>query len=173
MRRLFMPLVVAAFAVGCGERAIVPTSPLTPRAALLDDGTPPPPPISGDGSLSFDASRATDGSSAGDCSAVATIPLSFHYLANNPGNNEFLHLDFGPGPNVDVHQTDNGIDTKGTITGPGFTFMITNTLKGDISAPHGQAPSSVFLVLQGTLTVGDVTCTANASVTVTLGHSSN
>src|SRR5215831_1091541 len=130
MRRLFVPIIIA-FAVGCGERAITPTSALAPGAASRDAGTPPPPPISGDGSMDFDASRATDGSSAGDCTVAQTIPFSFQYLLNNTFNNAFLHIDIGSNPDVTIHQTSNKIDTKGTIVGTGFTFTVANTLSGN------------------------------------------
>src|SRR5262249_18642015 len=169
MHRLFMPILVAAFAVGCGERAVTPTSPLTPRAASHDDGTPPPPPASGGGTLDFSASDASDGSLADACSVSAAIPMTFHYFANSTNNNEFLHLDFGDGPDVRVHQTSTNLTAKGTITTPAFTFTIDHAVGGNISAVEGGTPKSVTISVQGTLTVGNTTCTANATLTAILG----
>jgi hypothetical protein len=120
--------------------------------------------------LDFDASNSTDASSADNCSVSATIPMTFHYFANNTNNNEFLHINFGDGPDVRVHQTSTTLTAKGTITGTGFTFTIANALSGDISAPKGVAPPSVTVQVQGTLTVGNTTCTANATLTAILSQ---
>ena len=169
MRRLFMPIVVAAFAVGCGERAVTPTSTLTPREASHDDATPPPPPATGGGSLDFSASDASDGSSADACAVTATLQMNYRYFANSTNNNEFLHIDFGGGPDVRIHQTSSTLTAKGTIAAPGFTFTIDHAVGGDISALEGGAPKSVTVSVQGTLTVGNTTCTANATLTAILG----
>jgi hypothetical protein len=172
MRRLIVPILVAAFAVGCGERAALPSSPLSPGAASHDIGTPPPPPISGDGRADLDV-FAGDNSST-DCSASVSFPFAFEYFVNNPGKNAFLHMHVdGQGLDVAVHQTNKKIDTKGDLSGPGFTFSIQNTLGGEITSSAHPVLNTIVLQLSGTLTQDGHTCTANATLTASLGHTTH
>ena len=171
MRRLIVPIVVAAFAVGCGERAVMPTSPLTPGAASQKAGTPPPPPISGDGFADLDV-FASDDSNGQDCSASGSFTFSYQYLVNNPGKNAVLHIYLdGPGVDVAIHQTTKKIDTSGDMSGTGFTFTIKNTLGGEISNAYHPILANINLQLSGTLTLSDgTTCAANATLAATLNH---
>jgi hypothetical protein len=172
MRRLFVPIVIAAFAAGCGERAIMPTSPLTPGVAAHDAGTPPPPPISGAGDAELDVFSAGDASSATDCSGSFSFPFSFDYFVNNNGNNAFLHLRAdGQGLDASIHETDTKIDGHGNLSGVGFNFSIIAVLAGTITNEHGTLPGTVTLQLTGQFTNGGTTCTANATLTANLGHS--
>ena len=170
MRRLIMPIVVAAFAAGCGERAALPSSPLSPGAASRQAGTPPPPPISGDGFADLDVFR-DDGSSdeATECSAHVSFPFSYEYFVNNPGKNAFLHIHLdGHGLDVAIHQTNKKLDVKGDLTGTGFTFSVADALGGEITDPEHPVLTHVTLQLTGTLTHAGTSCTANATLTASL-----
>src|SRR5689334_2703356 len=124
MRRLFMPIVVAAFVAGCGERAVMPSSPLAP-GARSNAGTPPPPPIAGDGFADLDVFSPDEGSSPAACAANTSFSFAYNYFKNGTDYNAFLHMFInGPGLDVSIHQTSNKLDGKGSITGPGFTFTI-------------------------------------------------
>ena len=166
MRRLYLPMIVAAFVAGCGERAATPTSLLSPGAAAHDFGTPPPPPIAGDGTGELDVFDSGDGSST-TCSGDFPITFSYEYFVNNPGHNSFLHLHIN-GQDVTVHQTDKKIDIHGSITGTGFTFNITDILGGSITNGDGTLPHGVSLPLSGILTTGDGTCQGNATFNANL-----
>jgi hypothetical protein len=169
MRRLIVPVVVAAFAVGCGERAINPTSPLSPRAASLDLGNPPPPPVAGDGRADLDVFQGDD-SQAASCSGHTTFTFAWDYFVNKQGNNAFLHIRIdGQGLDVSVHQTDKKVDAHGDITAPGFDFSINDVISGGIIDQETHVPGRVVLNLVGTFTDEEGnTCTANATLTASL-----
>jgi hypothetical protein len=169
MRRLIVPVVVAAFAVGCGERAFTPTSPLSPSAASLDLGNPPPPPVAGDGRADLDVFSG-DNSSATSCQGHTSFTFAWDYFVNGPGNNAFLHIRIdGQGLDVAIHQTDKKVDAHGDITAPGFDFSINNVISGGIIDPETHVPNRIVLNLVGTFTdeEGNV-CTANATLHASL-----
>jgi hypothetical protein len=168
MRRLFMPIVIAAFAAGCGERAIMPTSPLTPGVASHDLGTPPPPPVGGDGRAELDVNDASDGSSATACGGSFTFPFTYDYFVNKNGYNAFLHFFVnGQGLDASIHQTANKIGGNGTFSGPGFSFTIA-TVTGTITNENNTRPNSVTVALTGQFSDGVTTCAANATLTADL-----
>jgi hypothetical protein len=169
MRRLFIPIVIAAFAAGCGERAIMPTSSLTPGAAAHDAGTPPPPPAAGTGDAELDVGSTVDGSSATTCSANESFVFAYEYFVNKTLNNAFLHIHIDDqGLDAAIHQTNQMIDAHGNLTGQGFVFTITNALGGNIFNGEGGTPHSVTVNLTGELNTGEGTCTANATLTLFL-----
>jgi hypothetical protein len=169
MRRLFIPIVIAAFAAGCGERAIMPTSPLTPGAAAHDAGTPPPPPVAGAGDAELDVFSTSDGSSAATCGGDFFFPFAYEYFVNKNGYNAFLHFFVnGQGLDASIHQTLNNIDGNGTFSGTGFTFTITSVTGGSITGEHNTLPNSVTLQLTGTFSDGVNTCTASAILNASL-----
>ncbi len=169
MRRLIAPFVVAAFAVGCGERSLTPTSPLSPGAASLAFGNPPPPPVSGGGRADLDVFDG-ESSLAASCDAHTTFTFSWDYFVNKPGNNAFLHITIdGHGHDVSIHQTNKKIDVKGDISGAGFTFSISDAISGGIMDSESHVPSNILLQLTGQLKTDDgATCTANATLHASL-----
>jgi hypothetical protein len=155
---------------GCSDVA-APTSRLAPGNASLGLGDPPPPPVSGDAFLEFSIAPAIDGSDeeSTTCSAAAATSVKFQYFLNTQRTNAFLHIRVdGQGLDASVHQTNNKLTAKGTLTGPGFTFAITNALSGDIIESEVNFPSAVNFQVTGKLTVGTTTCAANANVSVQL-----
>ena len=168
MRRLIVPAVVAALAVGCGERAFTPTSPLTPGAASLDLGNPPPPPVAGDGRADLDVFSGDN--SATSCQGHTSFTFAWDYFVNAPGNNAFLHIRIdGQGLDVSIHQTNKKVDAHGDITAPGFDFSINDVISGGIIDQESHVPGRVVLNLVGTFTDGEGnTCTANATLNASL-----
>ena len=170
MRRVFTPIVIAAFAAACGDRAILPTSPLHTGAASHDLGNPPPPPVGGDGRAELDVGSDEDGSLATACSAHESFDFAYEYFVNKALNNAFVHIHIdNQGLDAAIHQTHKKIDAHGTLTGPGFVFTITDALGGNIfNGEGGGVPNSVTVNLTGQLTTGETTCTANATLTLEL-----
>ena len=173
MRRFIAPVVapvVLMLAVGCSDRTTEPAASLVaPGSALHSFGTPPPPPVSGDGFADIDVFGATDGSEPNSCGAQGSFTFSYEYFVNKPGNNAFLHIHAdGEGLDLQIHQTDKKIDAKGTITGSGFSFNVKDGLSGSIENSHLTLPSTVTVQLTGTLDTGHGTCTANATLTASL-----
>jgi len=177
MRRLLPTLAITLLATAsCSDQSVLPVSTIAPTQALKDrEGDPPPPPVAGDGFADFSAflGDAEALQSADVCSASDSFQLAFEYLLNKPGNNAFLHLRVdGRALDVSAHQTDKKLDVKGTITGPGFTFDIQQTLGGSIINGETRVPSTVSFQLVGKLTkTSGFTCTANANLTVHLSSS--
>ena len=108
MRHASIIAAAVLVAAACSDRASLPSSPLSPRDASFDVGTPPPPPVAGEGRAELDVS-------GGSCSANTSFDFSYEYLLNKPGNNAFLHMDMnGHGPDVEIHQNKK-IDAHGSI----------------------------------------------------------
>ncbi|MFI5229642.1 MAG: hypothetical protein ACHQWU_11270 [Gemmatimonadales bacterium] len=174
-------LIAAAFLMAaCSDVSAVPSSPLGAQGPAFELGNPPPPPLSGGVSLSFDAGDSFDASIAADvvgdvppgpCRASELLNFTYDFLVNPPGNNAFLHLRGGDDAHlVTIHQTDSKLDAHGTIVGDGFTFDISDATDGSIVdiGHHGERLVSVSL--SGTLTTSDgASCQASANLSGHLG----
>ena len=170
MHRVTLAVAAAVLLAACGDRAADPTSPLRPTTAVRDLGTPPPPPVAGEGRADFEAFPSEDSETS--CSVNTTFNFSYEYFRNANDNNAFLHIrSGGPGLDVAIHQTAKKVDAKGNITGDGFTFAINNVLSGDLTDPEEHVPNSVTFQLTGKLTTGDATCNANATLFLDLTNS--
>lgn len=170
MRRLLPTLALTLFAAAsCGDQSVLPTSSLAPSSASYDRGDPPPPPVSGDGLAdlfpAFDASE-------GACSiSDASIPFSYKYFVNKPGNNAKLDMHItGPGRAGDVsaHETNKKIDVNGTLSGVGYSFAIKEALGGSLKGIETRVATTVTLQLVGQLTTELGTCTAQLNLTAHL-----
>ena len=167
MHRLTFTVAAAVLLTACADRAADPTAPLRPTTASRDLGTPPPPPVAGEGRADFEAFPSSDSELA--CSASSEFNFSYEYLANNPGNNAYLHVRFnGHGLDIAIHQTNQKIDAKGDVTIDDFSFLIKNVLSGNIIDPAHDVPTSVTLHLTGKLTTDGGTCNANAALVLNL-----
>jgi hypothetical protein len=170
MRRLIVPLAAAALVAACYDApSSPPSSLLTPRSALLDEGIPPPPPATGDGFADFDATPATDAET--DCSVHDSFNFAYKYFNNTPNTNAYLKITLdGNGFDITVHETTKKITANGTLTRPTFSFRIDDVLDGTIMNKASGVPGRVVLSLTGQLTTADgTTCAANATLAAQLG----
>jgi len=169
MRRLLPTLAITLLATAsCGDQSLLPTSSIAPSSALRDVGDPPPPPVAGDGfaflSPAFDDSEAA-------CSISDSFSFSYKYFVNKTAHNAHLQMDIteaGHDGDVSAHETDKKIDAKGTLSGPGYTFVIKQTLGGSLMGSETRLVSTAFLQLVGELTTEAGTCTANLNLQANL-----
>src|SRR5438034_7543693 len=100
MSRFIAVAVLAALVAGCADSAVAPQH--HPSAPSFDAGTPPPPPVYGDGEGTFSA--VSEGGDLGTTSAApvtfcgsASSPLTYHfsYVTDNSselGDNVIVHV---------------------------------------------------------------------------------
>ena len=169
MRRLLPTLAITLLAAAsCSDQSVLPTSSLAPSGALKDVGDPPPPPVAGDG-FAFLSPALDDSEDA--CSISDSFSFSYKYFVNKPAHNAHLQMDItAPGHDGEVsgHETDKKIDAKGTLSGPGYTFVIKQTLGGSLMGSETRLVSTAFFQLVGELTTEAGKCTANLNLTAQL-----
>ena len=169
MRRLLPTLALTLFtAASCGDQSLLPTSSLAPSSALRDVGDPPPPPVADDG-FAFLSPAFDDSEDA--CSVSDSFAFSYRYFVNKTAHNAHLQMDItepGHDGEVSAHQTDRKIDARGTLSGPGYTFVIKETLGGSLMGSETRLVSTAFFQLVGDLTTEAGTCTANLNLTAQL-----
>ncbi len=173
MTRLLTIVVLAAFVVGCSDKVTTAPQSLHPSAASRDFGTPPPPPLTGDGFGDLStiggeaAAIATGGPSAAPLVCSESTPLTYHFsfVTSQPGDNMVAELQFEDplSGHVSIHQAPNhGVDAQGIISGPGFSFRITNVNSGTLDE------FSFDLFVDGVLTTPAGSCSTAAHLTGSL-----
>jgi hypothetical protein len=153
MSRFIAFAVFAALVVGCSDATVAPRS-LSPTSTSFD-GTPPPPPVTGDGfgdffaTSSFDDLSAASAPISGFCGSVggaityrfsystdqATDPLGANQIAIIKFDEDFTHQ-------ITIHKSPSQpLEAAGIIAGVDgtfgrFSFRITQVTFGTLSPAH-------------------------------------
>jgi hypothetical protein len=177
MRRFIAFTAVAALMAGCSDAPVAPRS-LHPTAASLA-GTPPPPPVTGDGFGRFLAGVEEGFAATVDpgCSASATMTFQFVYTtdaATEPvGMNQVAHIKFDGllSHQITIHQKldeplTEVVDAEGIIAGTDelnreFSFRIISSkpTAGGMMPP----PGAFDIDVRGVLKTPDGSCETSAN----------
>jgi hypothetical protein len=137
MSRFITFAALAALMAGCSDATVAPKS-LHPTAASFA-GTPPPPPVTGDGRGSFFAGNdLAVAATVEPCVEATDTHYQFVYTtdqATEPGMNQVAHIKFDEdlSHQITIHQAPNEpavVDAEGIIAGPGFSFRISSSQGG-------------------------------------------
>lgn len=165
MSRFIACAALAALIAGCSDAPVAPK--LVRATAASFDGTPPPPPVTGDGFGDFFASNSDVSLAAvvGPCFVSTKTQYQFDYTTDastESGMQQLAHIKFDAdlSHQITIHQMpheDAVVDAQGMIVGPGFSFRIATTETGSTLSP---ADFSIFVT--GVLKTADGSCDASA-----------
>src|SRR5205807_645272 len=125
MSRFIAFAALAALIAGCSDATVAPRSlSLHQTGPSFDAGTPPPPPVTGDGSGSF-STLSSDAPLAAsvDCSVFTKTQYQFVYSTDAAdGMNQIAHIKFDGdlSHQITIHQRPNEpveVDAEGIIAG--------------------------------------------------------
>jgi hypothetical protein len=180
MSRLIAFAALAALIAGCSDAPVAPRS-LHPTGPSFDEGTPPPPPVSGRGDGTFDASEGGSEEALAvilqNCSVSAVTQYDFVYTTDQSmdpvGIHQVAHIKFDEdllsgedlSHQIVIRQKPHEpavVDANGMIVGPDFSFRITSSTGGFLT------PSAFQIFVTGVLKTADGSCEASGQFDGTL-----
>jgi hypothetical protein len=155
MSRFIAFAAFAALIAGCSDATVAPKSVHATAASF--DGTPPPPPVTGDGDGLFSPIPDVDALAATEVCSVPTVITHYQFVYTTDASteepdqmNQVAHIKFDEGTEalavedlshqITIHQKLNEpppvVDAEGIIAGPNFSFRITSS-EGGTLGPEG------------------------------------